>query len=75
MKEELKQKDLELEASRKQYEELLGKFDNYKIDYDANMNQLIKEKFEKHLHMLLNEVKYILLTLQNSILFKNFSIF
>ena len=56
LKEELKQKDLELESSRAEIEQLKEKFESFKTEYDENMHHLINEKIQKHLGSILNEV-------------------
>lgn len=56
MKENLKQKELELEASRQKYEELEKKFETFKAEYSDGIQQIIKEKYEKHINALLDEV-------------------
>lgn len=56
LKEDLKKKEAELEASLIRYKELEDKFEKFKRDYDGSMQQLLKEKYEKHLNKALNEV-------------------
>ncbi len=57
LKERLKMKEAELEASLNRYKELEEKFEQFKRDYDAGIQQLLKDKYEKHLNKALNEVK------------------
>lgn len=59
LKEELKQKDIELESSKSEVDKLKQKFEIFKTEYDESMQQLINEKIQKHLKQVLDEVSLI----------------
>lgn len=47
---------MELESSQSEVKKLKENFENFKTEYDESMQQLINEKIQKHLKVILNKV-------------------